>query len=386
VTAGHVDDPIWNECDIIIEGTVKCGSQYHFHMENQTAYAVPLDDDKLKIYAANQMPANLQSQIAQVLDCSSNCLEIEVKRCGGGYGGKLENSIVVAAATALAARKFNAPVRVVLTLNDNMKALGKRHPSLANYKLGIKKNGKLIALKADVFVDGGATSYATDGEAATLLANFDNAYYCPNYYVSATLCKTNTPSNTWTRGPGWIPAVYLMEHIMEHAAGQTGMSAEDFKRMNFYVKNQKTPPGQKLAYWNLDTIWDQLVQTADLNNLKQHVSDYNKNNYWTKKGISVVPVKFGVGWGGPQHGAKIDIYTDGSISVSHTGVEIGQGLNTKVAQVVAYQLGVPMDLIKIEPTTSLAIPNGSATGGSVTSALVSRVSSRHLLYIIIEVY
>eukprot|EP01121_Diplochlamys_sp_Union-15-3_P019602 TRINITY_DN7426_c0_g1_i1.p1 TRINITY_DN7426_c0_g1~~TRINITY_DN7426_c0_g1_i1.p1 ORF type:complete len:483 (+),score=92.27 TRINITY_DN7426_c0_g1_i1:338-1786(+) len=260
-----------------------------------------------------------------------------------------------------------------MNINSNMRWTGKRHPIITNYKVGFMKDGSIVALQLDSYTDAGCSPQDSDGVTGVLNTTFPNAYNMPNFKATAKLCKTNTVSNTYTRGPGWVPAVFISEHILEHIAATLNAPADIVKRKNFFKINDLTPDGTtRLKYWNLDQIWDQLKVSADYENRKAAVDAFNSQNKWRKKGISIVPCKFGVAWQGVHHAAVVNIYPDGSVVVTHSGVEIGQGIHTKIAQATAYELGIPLSYISVTTTSTLSTPNTQATGGSVTSALCSK--------------
>jgi len=365
------------ESDHIVEATTYVDGQYHFHLEGQTVLVVPQDDGSYQVYSATQATKTVQAVVAGALGTNYSNVEVTVKRCGGGYGGKLTNSAFVAGAVAVASHKLGAPVRAVVDLSTCMQMLGKRHPIKLQYKAGFMKDGTLKSLYMQTWIDCGCSTTDSNFEAYALLKNLDNAYNWPNFKVEARLMKTNLPTNTSCRGPGWVPAVFFSEHVLEHIAtylNNPALPAYTIKKNNFYKAGQVTPDGCTLTYWNLDSIYDQLLTQCDFNNRWQQVQTYNSSNYWTKKGLGVVPLKWGVYWMTNHHNALIAIYGDGTVSVSHSGVEIGQGIDTKVAQTVAYELGIDMSLIKIEKTSSLTSPNTTPTGGSTTSGLCSQAA------------
>jgi len=239
--------------------------------------------------------------------------------------------------------------------------VGRRPDYYVDYTIGM-----LHAIKIKVYMNAGASPFDPSP-----LFHIDGhvVYSIPNFSAEFVLCKTNIPSMTSVRGPGWIPANFITEHIVEHAASFLGVAPHDFKRKNFFTKGQVTPDGTKLLYWNMDTIFDQLRQTSDYDKRYQDIIQYNKQNKWTKRGISITPSRFGVQWQTNHFSALVNIYGDGSVVVTHAGVEVGQGIDTKVTQAVAYGLGITMDQISIATHDSTILPNVTPTGGSITSAL-----------------
>lgn len=368
VQQGNVDQGL-KESTFVFKGQVSLGPAYHFHMETQTAIATPGDDNEFYIQAATQMTAYIQANVASVLKLPIHKITVDVKKCGGGYGGKLLNSELLISACAVAANKLGLPVRSVMELQTNMAALGKRPATLAYYEVGFYNNLQLAALKVNTYTNGGCMPNDASFVVQSLMNTLDSCYMIPNFYANGVVVKTNMPPQTAMRGPGWTPGILIMEHVMEHAAQALQMKPANLKKFNFFQKGQVTPTGTKLVYWNLDVIWAQLLKTSDYEARSASVAQFNQANQWKKRGISIVPVRWEAGWTGDHQTALVNVYPDGSVLVCHSGVEIGQGIDTKVAQTVAYALQIPLNLITTGNETSVTAPNNSGTGGSVTSAL-----------------
>eukprot|EP01126_Amoeba_proteus_P052945 TRINITY_DN6432_c0_g2_i5.p1 TRINITY_DN6432_c0_g2~~TRINITY_DN6432_c0_g2_i5.p1 ORF type:complete len:577 (-),score=132.37 TRINITY_DN6432_c0_g2_i5:70-1800(-) len=351
------------------------GGQYHFHLETQTALIIPGENNEIKAHIATQLTTNVQATIASVVGVPISNVEVQVKRCGGGYGGKLLNSESLSSALAVAALKLGFPVRAVMDLDTNMTMLGRRPVSLANYTVGVSSSGKIIALEVAVYTDGGCQPNDAQLIPLLIIQTLDSCYYIPNFNATCQLVRTNTPAHTSARGPGWTPGIFFMEHIMEHVSSVLEMDPLALKELNFFQKGQTTPDGTPLKYWNLDTIWSQLQETSSYAQRLQEVESFNAANMWKKKGLSIVPCRWAGNWANDHHSALVAIYADGSVLVSISGVEIGQGINTKVAQAVAYTLKIPIELISILNHNTTATPNVGPTGGSVTSSLCCKAAS-----------
>jgi len=366
----------FQDSNYIINGQLEMGGQYHFHQETQTALIIPHEDDQFKAYVATQMTTTVQQAIANTLTLPLHKVQVEVKRCGGGYGGKLTNSEALACALAVAANKLGCPIEGTLTIQNNMEMLGRRPKHRLNYTVGVMNNGLVHALQINTFTEAGCSNSGDNyGTVSQLLLTLDTCYSIPNFSAYGKLCKTNTASNTSARGPGWTPGVFFMEHIMEHVASFLGQEPSAIKEMNFFQKGQKTPDGTPLTYWNMDVIWPQLKASSDYATRLQAVKAFNSTNTWKKKGLSIIPVRWAAGWQGDYQCALVNVYGDGTVLVSHSGVEIGQGMDTKVAQTVAYELGIPMSSITINNQSTVTAPNGGGTGGSVTSGLCCRAAA-----------
>eukprot|EP01127_Copromyxa_protea_P020548 TRINITY_DN6897_c0_g1_i1.p1 TRINITY_DN6897_c0_g1~~TRINITY_DN6897_c0_g1_i1.p1 ORF type:complete len:1483 (-),score=356.31 TRINITY_DN6897_c0_g1_i1:3-4016(-) len=362
-------DKGFEDSDYVVSGTFNLGGQFHFHMETHSALIIPGENNEIQAYIATQMSAALQSLIASVLNQPDNSIYVQVKRCGGGYGGKLANSEPMAAALAVAATKLGAPVRGVMDIDTQMYIFGRRPAHKADYSFGFMKDGTIKALTVNTYTEGGCAAADTMFIAQSMLSSIDSCYNIPNLKFVAHLMKTNTAPNTSVRGPGWTPAVHMMEHIMEHGASFLQMEPSAFKEMNFFKKGQSLPNGTVLSYWNMDTIWSQLKTTADYDNRLAAVNAFNVANTWKKKGLAIVPVRWAAGWAGDHHSALINVCSDGTVVVYHSGIEIGQGIDTKVAQIVAFKLGVPLTSITVLNHNNATSINAGATGGSVTSSL-----------------
>jgi xanthine dehydrogenase/oxidase len=226
-----------------------------------------------------------------------------------------------------------------------------------------------LGVLIDYYADAGCCP--NDSSMAAIFDFCDNAYKCANWHLSATLIKTNTPANTSVRSPGTFPAISIMEYIMENVASTLGIDPVVLKFLNLYKKGDVTPDGIPLPYFNVQEIMTDLSLSSDYNNRYLEIFNFNLKNRWKKRGISMVPLKWGAGWRGMNQSTYVAIYSDdGSVAVVHGGVECGQGINTKVAQVCAYELGIPIEYISIKNPDTVSTANSAPTGGSVTSEVV----------------
>uniref|UniRef100_A0A1X7TMW0 Aldehyde oxidase/xanthine dehydrogenase a/b hammerhead domain-containing protein n=1 Tax=Amphimedon queenslandica TaxID=400682 RepID=A0A1X7TMW0_AMPQE len=371
IVVGDADGSIKGS-DHVVTGDIYCDTQYHFTMETQTAFVIP-EDDGYTVYSSNQWAQLGQFAVAGILGIPENKVTVVIKRVGGAYGSKISRASQVAAACALGSYVTQRPVRLHMDLESNMKMVGKRYPYYAKYTVGCTKAGVLNGIKIDVYTDAGCSS--NDSYLPYALRNLDNTYNCSNWSITQTTCRTHTPSNTYTRAPGYLPGVFIIESLMDDVATKIGMDVEEFKHANFYKKGDISllsfpPKGQALTYCNIDDLWQQMMKTADVQAGKGKISDFNKANRWRKRGLSVVPLRYGLEWNGTNSTVLVSVYSgDGSVSVVHGGVEIGQGINTKVAQVTASTLGIPLSSVTVVPTNTFTSPNNTTTGGSVTSEI-----------------
>ncbi|XP_061182872.1 xanthine dehydrogenase-like [Saccostrea echinata] len=350
-----------------VTGRIKCGTQYHMAMETQITICNPTEDG-FDVYSSTQWVDRCQKSIAMVLGIPDSSISVSVRRLGGAYGSKISRNFIVAAGCALASNAIKRPVRLSLDFHVNMKMVGKRFPWMADYTIGLSSDGMLEGVKITYYTDCGINPI--DNSLAGMVLGMDNGYYCPNWHLIPVALKTNTACNTSCRSPGSCPTIFIMESIMEHCAKMLDKDPTDFRRQNLYKKGQVTPAKMPLTYCNIRELTSQLLSSADYVTRQQQVSSYNQANRWKKKGLSVVPMKFGIDWTGGNYTALVAIHGyDGSVSISHGGIESGQGINTKVIQVCATTLGIPMDIIRVKPTDSLSTANSVTTGGSITSEL-----------------
>ncbi|EDQ89838.1 uncharacterized protein MONBRDRAFT_16701 [Monosiga brevicollis MX1] len=373
--AGEDIDAALKECDQVITGSASAGSQYHFHMEKQACISIPQEDGGLHLWCSTQYLDNMRQRVAAITNLPANKVKVETKRLGGSYGGKITRSWFTAAATGFAASKLNRTVRTILDIKTNMRMIGKRHPFRGDFQAGVK-DGKLHAIKATWYMNTGA--YVYDSAMGQGLTCADAAYYCPNWYIDPKVrllrltCRTNTQSNTATRAPGCMPAIYWMECVVEQVADALKVDPITFRKNNIYQPNEVTPLGMKLAYCSLPTLWDNFVEEISLSKLQANVLAFNKANRWRKRGLAVNPNKYGLGWNGYQLSMFLSIsHIDGTITIKHGGVEMGQGSDIKMMQVVAYQLNAPIDMIRVESNDTVVNANCTPTGGSATSDVLS---------------
>ncbi|XP_068702018.1 xanthine dehydrogenase/oxidase-like [Montipora foliosa] len=363
---GDADTAIKNSATVV-QGSIYTDHQYHFHMETQVTMCVP-EDDGITVHCPTQCIDDTQAAVAQVLNFPVQSVNMSVKRCGGAYGARFSRPSLIAGACALATFVTKRPVRMRLNLNTNMEMIGGREPYKATYKVGVTSEGKLNGIDLSFYCDCGSSPNEVDVSVAQVYA--DNAYFCPNWKIVPYATKTNTASSTWCRAPATSQAVFVMETMMEHVAKALKKTPEEVKKANLYQNGQKTLTGETLEYCNISTLWDDSLRSSEFEERKAGVDTFNKNNRWRKRGIGMVPLKYSISYFGNMFTAMVSIFhTDGTVAIAHGGIEVGQGINTKAAQVAAYELKCPLEFIAIKPTAAFTNPNSSATGGSVTSEL-----------------
>lgn len=301
---------------------------------------------------------------------AANKVLAKVKRLGGGFGGKETRSVQLAAICATAANKTRRPVRCMLNRDEDMMISGQRHPFLARWKVGVNNDGKLRALDADLFLNAGWSQDLSGAVCDRALSHIDNCYLIPNVYVRGRLAKTNTMSNTAFRGFGGPQGMFITESFMEEVADHLKMPVEKLREINMYKPNDVTHFNQTLKDWHVPILSKQLKQEVEYDRRRREVEEFNRKHKWKKRGISIVCTKFGLAFTAVhlnQAGALVHIYHDGSVLVAHGGIEMGQGLHTKMTMIAAEALGVPLENVHISETATNTVVNTSATAASVSS-------------------
>ncbi|CAL7942348.1 unnamed protein product [Xylocopa violacea] len=338
----------------VIKGEFRSGSQYHYTMETQACVCVPIEDG-MDVFPATQSVDLTQVAIAMVLGVKHNSININVRRLGGGYGAKISRATQIACACALACHKLNRPVRFVMSIESNMIAIGKRYDTRQEYEIGVDDDGRIQYLNSTHW--GNAGCNFNEPHAPEVTEHFKGCYDSSTWSCRGFETKTDLPCNTYCRAPGSTEAHGMAENIMEHIAKVVGKDPLQVRYANM-IEEHKTM---------LQNMVEELFQKADYATRKRAVDTFNNENRWKKKGISVMPMMYPVMLWGQFH-AHVSIYArDGTVSVTHGGIECGQGINTKVAQVAAHTLGIDLSLVTVKPTNNLTSPNNYTTGGSITS-------------------
>ncbi|MCK9423565.1 MAG: xanthine dehydrogenase molybdopterin binding subunit [Bacteroidales bacterium] len=353
----------------VLKGTVHSGAQEHWYLETQTALAIPGEGKEMQIYASSQNPSETQAIVAEVLGISKNEVEVEVKRIGGGFGGKETQGNHVAAWSALLAHATGRPVKIHLFREDDQIMTGKRHRFLSNYQVGFDDEGKILVYNVELNSDAGSSTDLSRAILERAMLHAENAYYIPDVCIVGRVWKTNLPSNTAFRGFGGPQGMAVIENAIERIARFLGKDASDIRYLNFYRKeeNNITPYGEKVINNHLPRIWDQLIRTSGYHERRKDINRFNTNHEFYKKGLSITPVKFGISFTTAflnQAGALVNIYTDGTVLVNHGGTEMGQGLHTKILQVASLELGLTPDKVKVNATNTSKVPNTSPTAAS----------------------
>jgi xanthine dehydrogenase/oxidase len=363
------------EADHVFTGIARMGGQEHFYLETNACVAVPKPEDgEMEVFSSTQNPTETQAYVAKVLGVSANKVNARVKRLGGGFGGKETRSIQLAGIVACAANKVRRPVRCMLSREDDILTSGQRHPFLARWKVAVNKDGKLQALDADVFNNGGWTQDLSGAVVERALSHIDGVYSIPNVHVRGRVAKTNTVSNTAFRGFGGPQGMFICETFMEEIADELKIPVEKLREINMYSPetNMVTHFNQELKDWYVPLMYRQVQEDSEYERRRSEIEEFNKTHKWNKRGLAIIPTKFGISFTAlflNQAGALVHIYHDGSILVAHGGTEMGQGLHTKMTMIAAEALQVPLESVFISDTATNTVANTSSTAASASSDL-----------------
>ncbi|MHB1122045.1 MAG: xanthine dehydrogenase molybdopterin binding subunit [Ramlibacter sp.] len=362
-----------------LTGQLEVGGQEHFYLEGQVAYALPLEQDQWYIHSSTQHPGEVQHWVAHALGLENNAVTVECRRMGGGFGGKETQAGHMAVWAALAARKFGRPVKLRLDRDDDFLVTGKRHPFAYDWEVGFDDTGLLTALKLTMLANCGFSADLSGPVADRAVFHVDNAYFLSDVEVASYRCKTNVQSHTAFRGFGGPQGVIAIEAILGDVARHLGLDPFDVRMRNLYGVDDRNVTHYRMKVEDniLHPLLATLEQTSQYRQRRAAIAAWNANSPVIKRGIAVTPVKFGISFTATffnQAGALVHVFTDGSVQVNHGGTEMGQGLHTKVMQLVADELGVPFERVRCTPTETGKVPNASATAASSGTDLNGRAA------------
>jgi xanthine dehydrogenase large subunit len=350
------------------------GGQEQFYLEGQISYAIPQEDGCLKVHCSTQHPSEMQHVVAHALGKSKHHVQVECRRMGGGFGGKESQSAIFASVASLAAFKLGRPVKLRPDRDDDFMITGRRHGFEFSLQAGFDDEGRILGVEVEMLTNAGWSADLSSAVMGRALCHFDNAYWLPDVAMHGYCARTNTQSNTAFRGFGGPQGAYAIEHLMDTVARRLGRDPLAVRRANFYGVDERnvTPYGQTVEGNVIAPLVAQLEASSDYAARRAEIAAWNAVNPVLKRGLALTPVKFGISFN-VQHlnqaGALVHLYTDGSALVNHGGTEMGQGLNTKVAQVVAQELGLSFSRIRVTATDTFKVVNTSATAASTGSDL-----------------
>lgn len=362
-----------------LQGTLEVGGQEHFYLEGQIAYALPLEQRQWCIYSSTQHPGEVQHWVAHALGLDNHAVRVECRRMGGGFGGKETQAGHLAVWAAVAAHKLGRPVKLRLDRDDDFMVTGKRHPFAYEYDVGYDDSGRITGLKLHMAANCGFSADLSGPVADRAVFHADNAYFLEDVEIASYRCKTNTQSHTAFRGFGGPQGVIVIEAILGDIARALGRDALDVRMANLYGTTERNVTHYQMPVEDniLHDLLPKLEQTAQYRQRQAAISAWNSQSPVLKRGLAITPVKFGISFTATlfnQAGALVHVYTDGSVQVNHGGTEMGQGLHTKVAQIVADELGVPMERVLVTASDTAKVPNASATAASSGTDLNGRAA------------
>jgi xanthine dehydrogenase large subunit len=368
---GNTNDS-FKDCDHIFEGETFSNGQEHLYLETQGCYVEPKENGDIKITSSTQGPTQVQKTAAKVLGIPMHKIEVDVTRLGGGFGGKEDQATPWAVMAAVAVQHLNQPVKYILNRHDDLRMTGKRHPYASFFKIGLTKDLKIKAFEVEFLQNSGAAADLSPAIAERTLFHATNSYFIPNVQTTVYSCKTNLPPNTAFRGFGGPQGMFVIESAIAAAADNIGIDKSSIQERNLLAENNEFSYGQIATEVQAVKAWKTATKKFNLEALQEEVNEYNSTNHQTKKGLSVMPIAFGISFTNtPMNHARalIHIYQDGSVGVSTGAVEMGQSVNTKMLQVAQDILGISANKLKLETTNTTRVANTSPTAASATADL-----------------
>jgi len=369
-----------------MQGHISIGGQEQFYLEGQISYVAPKEDGCFHLWCSTQHPTEMQQVVAHALGIDFNQVLVEMRRMGGGFGGKESQSAIFACITAVAAYRLRCPVKLRLDRDDDMLITGKRHGFEFEYEVGYDDTGLIQGAKIDMAAQAGFSADLTGPVVTRAVCHFDNAYYLGDVAIDAYSVKTNTQSNTAFRGFGGPQGAIAIEYIIDNIARELGKDPQEVRKVNFYGQDERntTPYGQSVRDNVIHELVAELETSSDYYARREAVAAFNRTSPVLRKGLAITPVKFGISFNVVhfnQAGALVHIYTDGTVLVNHGGTEMGQGLHTKVSQVVALELGIDIARVRATANDTSKVANTSATAASTGSDLNGKAAqdaARHI--------
>ncbi len=365
-SSGDVDSAR-KRCRHIITGTAETGGQEHLYLETQSALAIPREDGGVKITSSTQGPSFVQKVAARVLGMPIHSVEVEVPRLGGAFGGKEDQATPWAVMAALGAKLTGRPVRLVLSRSMDMASTGKRHPYTSDFTIGLDEGGSILFWEVDYYQNGGAAGDLSTAIMERTLLHCTGSYFIPSVRATGYCCRTNLAPNTAFRGFGAPQAMFVMEAAIHMASTKTGIPVNVIQERNLLKPGDTFPYGMVYPADEVRSSWNICKNRYGLEDALERASRFNENSEWIKKGVSMMPVCFGISFTTTflnQASALVHVYTDGSVGISTGAVEMGQGVNSRLRQVAALTLGIPVERIRVEATSTTRNANTSPTAAS----------------------
>jgi xanthine dehydrogenase large subunit len=362
----------FGECDVVVEGRCEIAGQEHLYLETNRARALVAEGGRIQLYSSTQSPYAVQRAAARILGVASHLVEVDVKRLGGGFGGKEDQATAWACIAALASFVLNRSVQLVLNRVDDLKMTGKRHPYSADFKIGLNRDGMIQAYDAMLYQNSGAAADLSPAVLERSLFHATNAYFVPNVSVTAVCCRTNLHPHTAFRGFGGPQAMFVIESAIAKAAETIGMPVAEIQAMNLLTEGDLFSYGQTASGCQARKCWGQAFEEYNYPGLRADVDRFNAETFDRKRGLAAMPICFGIAFTKTflnQASALVHVYADGSASVSTGGVEMGQGVSTKIAAIAHQAFGVDAERVRVETTNTTRIANMSPSAASATTDL-----------------
>jgi len=369
------------ECDVVLSGRVESGGQEHVYLETQGAIAWPEDSGGVRLLSGTQSPSGVQAIVARILGVPMNLVEVETRRLGGAFGGKEDQASGWAALAALGAVKTGRPVKLYLNRRDDMTSTGKRHPYSSDFKIGLKKDGTILAFEADYYQNAGAATDLSPAILPRTLFHAAGAYHIPNVRATGTMCRTNLVPFTAFRGFGGPQGLFVIESAIDAASRVLGIDRTEIQRRNLLSEGDVSHYGMQMLDVRAKATFDRCLEKADWSKLRADMAAYNATHKAYKRGAAAFPQCFGISFTKimlNQGGSLVHVYNDGSVSVSTGAIEMGQGVGRKIAIVTARALGAPLPLVRVESTRTTTVANTVATAASTgadINAMAAQVAS-----------
>jgi len=365
-------DLAWATCAHVIEGAIDLAGQEHLYLETNRARAIPKEDGLIQIYSSTQSPSAVQKHVAGVLGMPMHKVEVDVKRLGGGFGGKEDQATQWACMVAVAASEFTSPVQLVLNRTDDMRMTGKRHPYKQDFKIGLSEDGQILAYEVSHFQNGGAYMDLSAAVLERTVMHSTNAYAIPNVKIRAACCRTHLTPNTAFRGFGGPQGMFALEVAIEKAAEKMGVSADSIQSKNLISNGYVFHYGQEVEACNMQRTWDEAVDGFDVEGIRGRHDQFNAKNQFVKKGFAMMPVCFGISFTKTflnQGSSLVHVYTDGSVSVTTGGIEMGQGISSNMIAICSRVFGISPERVRSNSTNTTRIANISPSAASATTDL-----------------
>jgi xanthine dehydrogenase large subunit len=362
----------FENCKYVFSGNVFSNGQEHLYLETQGAYAIPMENGNIKVTSSTQGPTSVQKMVAQVLGVAMHKIEVDVIRLGGGFGGKEDQATPWAVMASVAVQHLKKPVKFILNRHDDLRMTGKRHPYDSTFKIGLDEDLNILAYDVEFLQNSGAAADLSPAIAERTLFHATNSYYIPNVSSIVHSCKTNLPPNTAFRGFGGPQGMFVIESAIAEAANNLGIDKRIIQERNLISENDEFPYGQIATKVEMENSWNTAKKQFELEKTEQRIEIFNKENKRFKKGLSLMPITFGISFTNtPMNHARalVHIYQDGSVGVSTGAVEMGQSVNTKMLQVAYKTLGISPNKVKLETTNTTRVANTSPTAASATADL-----------------